>query len=403
MKRKKEAQLDMDLEQEQEQPKKRSRLLNLVMRLLALLVTIALILGGLFLVLNWEEYNLDAIKRKIALHSVRTGESGQAEPFTHGGGNDVAFAYLNDGILMNSTTGVHYYTFSGQQYAEHVQTMEYPVLTASSTAGVAYDAGGQTLRLYREGEEAFSLQLKGDGDLLSARVNESGWLAVTAQESGYKGAVTVYDDHHQRVFRLNRSSTFVVDAMVSPDCKSVAVITMGQQDGRFESQLLVYQLNSEEPVAQVSLGGQTALELDYEQGQIWVLCESQLVSISTADWSEHIYSFGSRYLKGCSLGGDDFALLLFGGYRSGSANQAVILSGQGQETGELEVQGQLLSFDAAGHYFSLLSGGTLRIYTSQLELYRSLEDVQGARYTALSKNASALLADRQQAWMYIPE
>ena len=29
--------------------------------------------------------------------------------------------------------------------------------------------------------------------LLSARVNDSGWLAVTAQQSGYKGSVTVYN------------------------------------------------------------------------------------------------------------------------------------------------------------------------------------------------------------------
>lgn len=402
--KKKDKQLDMEPEQEQEkQPGKLTRLFRHGKRLIALLVTGALILGGLFLVLNWEDYNLDAIKRRIALRAVRTSQSGEAEPFTHGGGNAVTFAYLEDGILMNSTTGVRYYTFSGQQYAEQVRTMEHPVLAAASAAGVAYDAGGQTLWLYREGEEAFSLQLEGDGDLLSARVNESGWLAVTAQESGYKGTVTVYDDSCQRVFRLNRSSTFVVDAMVSPDGKSVAVITVGQQEGRFESQLLVYRLDREQPEAQVSLGNQTVLEMDYEQGQIWILCEDRLVSVSTSDWTVSDYSFGGRYLKGCSLGGDSFALLLFGNYRSGSANQAVVIAPQGQKTGTLDIQGQLLSFDAAGNYFSLLSGGALHIYTRELEPYRSLEDAQGARYTALAKNASALLADRQQAWLYIPQ
>lgn len=401
--KKKQSAPDLQSEQELEQGTKPKKKQNIFVRVLAMLVTVALVLGSLFLVTNWDKYNLDAIKRRLALRSVQTSASGEAEPFTHSGGNHISLTCLSDGILMTSTTGTHYYTFSGQQYAERVQTMEHPALAASRTSGVTYDAGGQSLQVYTGGEEHFSLKLEGDGDLLSARINENGWLAVTAQESGYKGAVTVYNNEYQRVFRLNRSSTFVVDAMVSPDCKSVAVITMGQQDGRFESSLLVYRMDREDPVAQISLGNLAALELDYEKDTIWVLCESELAAVSTSDWTVNSYSFGNRYLKGCSLGGNGFALLLFGGYRAGSADQAVSISPLGEELGGMDIQGQLLSFDAAGNYLALLAGGSLKLYTTQMELYRSLDDVQGARYVALAENASAVLADRQQAWMYVPD
>ncbi len=37
-----------------------------------------------------------------------------------------------------------------------------------------------------------------------------------------------------------------------------------------------------------------------------------------------------------------------------------------------------------------------------MSLYRALEDTQDGRFTALSPNGSALLADSQQAWLYIP-
>lgn len=386
-----------------ETPKKPSKILTLFLRLIALLVTAALILGALFLVVNWDRYNLDAIKRKLALRAVETGASGAAEPFTHGGGDNVSLAYLSEGVLMSSTTGIRYYTFSGEQYAEQVVTMEHPVLETSAFGGAAYDAGGRTLHMYRKGEEIFTLNLEGDGDLLSARLNDSGWLAVTAQESGYKGAVTVYNKDFARVFRLNRSSTFVVDAMVSPDCRSVAVVAMGQENGRFESRLLVYRLDSEEPAAQVSLGNMAVLELEYENGQIWLLGENSLVSVSTETWEKHSYLFGGRYLKGCSFGGDDFALLLLGHYRAGSADQALVLSPGAEVTASLDHQGQLLSFDAAGRYLCLLSGGSLEIYTPQLERYRTLDEVAGARYVALAADGSAVLADRQQAWLYIPE
>ena len=115
------------------------------------------------------------------------------------------------------------------------------------------------------------------------------------------------------------------------------------------------------------------------------------------------YSFGTSYLKGCAFGGDGFALLLLGRYRAGSADEALVLSPEAEVLQTLPVQGQVLSFDAAGHYLCLLAGGELSIYTKDLDRYRSLEDVQGARYVALAENGSAMLADRQQAWLYIPD
>ena len=114
------------------------------------------------------------------------------------------------------------------------------------------------------------------------------------------------------------------------------------------------------------------------------------------------YSFGRSYLKGCSLGGDGFALLLLGSYRAGSANQAVTVDESGQVIAQLPLSGQVLDFDGAGNYCSLLSGSVLTIYTPDFREYAALDSTQGARYTELSSNGSALLADSQQAWLYIP-
>lgn len=374
---------------------------NLWKRLLALLVTAALIFGGLFLAFNWDRYNLDALKRHMVLREVEIGLSGQADPFTHGGGDRFSAAYLSDGLVMTSTTGVRYYTFSGKLYAERVIPMEYPVVNAAGSYAAVYDAGGKSLWMYHGGEEIFSHTLEGEGDLLSVRPNESGWLAVTAQESGYKGAVTVYNSKGEPVFRLNRSSTFVVDAMVSPDCRRVAVVTMHQEEGRFATRLLVFRLDSDQPEHELPLGNMAVLELDYEKGQIWVLGEKALVRISTSEWVCETHSLGRSYLKGVSLGGKDFVLLMLGNYRAGYASQALVVEADGTEH-EMSLNGQILSFDTAGGYFCLLNSGGLDIYTRDMDMYRSMEQTHSGRYVALADNASAMLASRQQAWMYIP-
>ena len=95
-------------------------------------------------------------------------------------------------------------------------------------------------------------------------------------------------------------------------------------------------------------------------------------------------------------------LLLLGRYQAGGAEQVLTIDPQCQLIAQAPLRGQVLSFSAAGRYLSLLTGSGLEIYTRDMSLYRALEDTQDARFTALSPNGSALLADSQQAWLYIP-
>lgn len=52
---------------------------------------------------------------------------------------------------------------------------------------MVYDAGGEDLFVFRGVEEAFQLDLGSGGELLSARLNDAGWLAVTYQGAANKG------------------------------------------------------------------------------------------------------------------------------------------------------------------------------------------------------------------------
>ena len=386
----------------QDAPARKPKKPNIFTRLLILAVTAALVAGALLLVVFRDRLNLDAVKRWLTYRSLETSDTGQAAPFTHAGGDKLSFACLDSGLLLSSDAGAHYYSFSGEVYAQEVLAMENPVLSASSTAGVVYDAGGQSLFLFREGQETFHLSLEGGGDLLSARVNDSGWLTVTAQQSGYKGVVTVYNADGSEVIQISLSSTFVVDAVLSPDCRTVAVITMGQEGGSFQSQVLFYPVDREEPSAQASLQGAAVLDLDYESGLLWVLGEDRLLTVSDRGEVTGSYVFDQSYLKGCSLGGDGFALVLLGNYRAGSASQAVTVDGEGQVISQRSLSGQVLDFDSAGSYCCLLTGSELSVCTRELQPYASLSPTQGARHTALSPDGSALLADSQQAWLFIP-
>lgn len=375
---------------------------NIILRLLALLITVALVLGALVLVVYRDKLNITALERWVTARQIETDQSGQPTPFTYAGGDMLSAAFLDKGILFAGEAGAHYYALSGQLYAEQVVEMESPVLSACAKSGVVYDAGGDTLHLFRNGEQTLELTLEGDADILSARPNDAGWLAVTAQQSGFKGAVTVYNPDGEKAIQISLSSTFVVDAALSPNSKSVAVVTISQSGGVFGSQVLFYPVNKTEPSARIDLGNLVVLDVDYESDRLWLVCSDRVVTLDPASGDVSSYPFGHRYLKGYSLEGDNFAFVLLSSYSSGSADEAVTLDGSCESLARMSLTGQILDFDCAGAYAAILTGGDLTVYDRSLSTQFRLDDTQGARYTALRQDGSAALADRQQCWFYIP-
>ena len=357
---------------------------NIFLRLLAFLVTLALILGALALVVYRDRLNLDAVKRWLSFRKVETGDTGEAAPFTHAGGDKLSVEYLEDGVVMTSASGVHYYSFSGEPYAEEVVTMENPVLCAGSRAAVADDVGGQSLFVLRGKSETMDLSLD-SGELLSARVNDSGYLAV----------VTLYNAGGEKVIQINLSSTFLVDAAPSPDGRMVAAVAMDSDGGSFRSRVLFYQVNQKEPSLEVSLGGSSVLDMRYTDSGLWVLGESSLMIVSPKDGSVQTYSFGRSYLKGCDLSGDGFALVLLGRYRAGSADQAITVNAQGEQQAVLSLGGQVLDFSAGGSYCAVLTGTGLTVYDPDMEQASSMQSTMGARRVDMGADGTAVLADSQ--------
>lgn len=375
---------------------------NILVRLLALFFTIALTVGAFSLVVYRDEINMDSFLRWMTYRKMDTSSAGTIAPFTHAGGDSMDFASLSSGVVLSSQIGANYYSLSGTPFSQQIKNLENPILESTETAALVYDAGGQSLYLFADREMPFTLTLDSGNDLLSARINEKNWLAVTAQQNGYKGSVTVYDSSYEKIIQINLSSTFVVDAMVSPDCKTVAIITIGQTNGIFESQLLLYPVNSTEPSATLSLGNTTVLDLDYESDQIWVLGESQLMCVTPDGTDLERWPFDQYYLKGASFGGDGFATLLLGYYRVGSADLLVTIGENCVPLATYYPQAQVLSMDARGRYISLLSTDGLTVYTRTLESYASLLDTAGAKSIAQSADGSVLLADDQEIWRYLP-
>lgn len=381
---------------------------NILLRLLAFLATLALVLGALALVVYRDELNMDALKRYITYRSLTRDADGQAQSFPYDGSVNDAFAELDGSLLAAGDSGIRLYSPAGVLLAQEPVVLEQPVVSAAGRYAVVYDAGGTALRLFNGSRQL--LAADDQGTLLSANVNPSGWMAVTHQASGHKGAVTVYDGDQERAMQFNFSSRFVMDAAVSRDNSSLAVVTVDQEEGAFRSSLLLYDLDAtlaagthfdNAPAARFDLGSCVALSLRESSGGFRVAGDTGL-TVCTRDGTAYSYDYSDRYLKSVALGGGDFSALLLGKYRAGSAADLTVVDDQGRVTGTLSTNEQILSLSAAGRYLAVLTADRLDIYTAGLTLYSSLEGTSGARRVLMSDDGSAMLIGSESANLYIP-
>ncbi len=380
---------------------------NIFLRLLAFLLTVALMVGAVALVVYRDKVSFDAFRRWFSYRTLSKNDSGQAESFRHEGSVKDSFVAVNGNLLVCSDTGIRFYSGSGVKYAEQNIALDNPVVSAAGAYSLVYDAGGQQLFIYKDKEQVFTLDDKSTGDILSARLNPAGRLAVTTRSAGHKGSVTVYDGAFQPSLQLNLSSSFVTDALVSRDNQTLAAITMGQGSAGFESTLALYALNraadQTEADAACSLGGSVILDLSESSSGYWALGDTALTLVGHDGQLTGAYDYGGRYLKEFSLSGDDFAALLLGKYRAGTMADLVVVDSTGAQAASLSISEQILSLSAAGRYIAVLTADRLDIYTSDLKLYSTLEGTQGARKVLMRQDGTAMLIAGDNARLYIPQ
>lgn len=387
---------------EQNVPKKK----NLFLRFVAFLVTLALVAGAIFLVANRDKLNLDSLKRWFAYRSLERSDTGQAESFSYSGSSSNVFAALGDDLLVCSAGGVRLYSGGGVCYVEDTIMLENPAAEVCGNSAVVYSVGGNAVYLYRD-RARYGALTDLDGTLLSVRLNASGWLAVITRESGYKAVITIYNDSLEKRMAFRLSSAFVTDAVVTQDCKSLAVVSIGQNGTAFESTLSLYTLPTGQdsgvdydltPDASFSLGNNVILNLK-GRDSIWCVGDAGVSVWNGTDVNQ--WSCEDKYLKSYALS-DSFAAMLVGKYRAGSQAELYTVDSQGTPSAGLSINEQVLSLSAAGRYVAVLTADRLDIYTQDLDLYNTLEGTGGARSVLMRDDGTALLIGSETAQLYVP-
>ncbi len=381
---------------EEQRPKKRRKLPGILLFFL----TLAVVLGVVLVAAYRDGTGFDVLRRYFS-YSREEKTSGDAG-YDYDASSSNRFAALGDTLVVLSDTSLKLLGQGGEElWSANVQ-MKAPALATGGGRAVAYDVGGRELYVLDEKGEVASFQTDEEEPLIAATLNGKGWLAVTAEKQNYKGCVSVYNAKMEKVFDFNSSRRFVSDACVTDDCAYLAAVTLGQEDGSFVSNIVLYDLTQTEPVANYSVRDGLVMSVTQQSGKLVTVSDNKLTIADTAGQIAGEYSYGGTYLREYDCGGDGYTVLLLNRYQSGSVGRLVTVGTDGEELASLDVHEEVLSISAAGRYVAVLYTDSLVVYNPDLQAYATLKGTGYAKEALVRTDGSALLVASESARLFLP-
>ena len=367
-------------------------------------LSFALMLAAVLLVVLFAAYRdgtgFDVLRRY--LHYGRPEKAGGGVVYHYDAASKNRFAMLGESLVVLSDASLRLFNSAGEEVWSTPVTMTAPALATGGNRAVAYDVGGTALYVLDQSGLLLELTASEEEPYISATLNKDGELAVTAQKRGYKGSVTVYDRtmSPDPVFEFKSSQRFVLDGYILGDF--LAAVTLGQENGVFVSNIVLYRMPQEEPAASCSISGGLAAAIGEQEGKLAVVSDTSLTFAGSGGEITGTYSYGGAYLREYDLEGAGFAALLLNRYRSGSVGRLVTVDKEGGELGSLDVREEVLGISVSGRYIAVLYADHLVVYNQDLQPYASLQGTGDAREALMRSDGSVLLLSANSARLFLP-
>ena len=327
-------------------------------------------------------------------HSGRLAPSGErAEVYNFASDAGTVTCGVGDGLAVASSSGLRVFDRTGLQTVGETYVASRAILTSAGTYGAAYDIGGEQVRIFTDSGPVRTL--KADGGVTAVRLNGKGWCTVCSEESGYKGAVTVYRPTGAVAYKWLSGEAYVLTAVVSGDGRYLSVLTLTDSGSR----IVFLRTDREMALGEAVLPGELLLDIGYtEKGVLYGISGDALYRLDDDKDAEEVFRFEDETLSGWSFSGGP--VLALSAYRTGGACRVLDLSGQEpEELGSFREGVTALAADKKT--VAVLTSSGLSVYDrSERELTAEYKEAASGLAVSLTQDDRAIVAERNTAVVY---
>ena len=360
---------------------KRGRVLKGIM---AGILTVLLVFLAILVFVFRDELTGEGIRRAFGRE---TSVNPAREAFTYETGTEQVFARAGEGLAVASSSSAQLLNAKGQTVFKQAVSFDLPAVFACEELALFCDLAG-TGCIVADAEGESRTPDTGGHEILTASMNENGWFTVVTEEPGYKGLVSVYDPACGKHYEWWSGTGYVLKAEVSPDNKTLAVLTV-EQTG---TMLRFFALNSETALSELCLAETLVYDLSYlDASTVRAVGDEGLYVVNRDGTIRSRYALDGRYLLDYDFGSTSFTALFVSDYRGGAGGTLLTLDSRCEVLGSQELERDVVSMSAAGRELLVMTGGGLTQYDSALVSRYSNETLMTARRAILRPSGDILL------------
>ncbi|WP_318362166.1 DUF5711 family protein [uncultured Agathobaculum sp.] len=285
-----------------------------------------------------------------------------------------------------------------------------PAVESCDRYVLVYDRGGIKAALVNSAAATAELEL--ESTILNGSIGRDGHFVLTTGEHGYRSAAAVYDTAGKEVFKYRSSEYYMVTAVLSPDCKTLAALGFRQNGITLESHVLFFDVSSGKQYADAVLSDSLGVALTYsENGAAAVLCDNGLFRVTRKGDTEQLLELSAQDLVASTTQPDRMALAIRSYQNGARCDLYTVRGGTLHGPFALAEEPSTLAISNAGT--AVLSAAGVSVYstagqpqwhnTDAVGAHRVLMTDDGTVFLLYNKNARIFTAHSTQSEELYPD
>ncbi len=256
--------------------------------------------------------------------------------------------YHND-VVQCSRDGIKVIDRNGQHAWSVAMNLSQPFMQVTSRGIMVADRGGHEVHLITNRNHIELI--KTDNPIITARMNDSGYVAIVTEARGYQARVTVYTPDAAPFYIWHSMRNVIIDVDVSLDGKKMVASVLDTSKGHLSAGVMFFNLHEEVPYAAKELEDMIVSNI-YIRGEQTVIAvaDNQMRSFTLADGSTNWQQgYEGMILQSYAVSDNNDIVIALQDKKSGglfkTSNKIVIYDIAGRERGSFEIDGNVESLD----------------------------------------------------------
>ena len=303
-----------------------------------------------------------AIVSNPDMQSLLLGKSSVKVSF-QSGVEHYALPYENK-MLLVSAEGIRAVDENGQNVWNVVYAMTSPKVLVKDEFIMAADVNGTQINVYEKDKLLWNVKTK--NEILTAKINDRGYVAVATDDLGYKGVAEVIDSHGKEMFRWHSGEGYIGDIDIAHDGTLAVAQLMTDREAVY-TRIMMVDINGKKAARCIGEIDGMTMRLNFnENDDLLAIADCGLFCFDDDGELRYSDDFDGRTPTVCNIENEDNMVFVF----EGGLNNSVIesYSDNGKLRGKHEADGKIKTFAVSGEYILYSTIGSVKRINPKGEL-----------------------------------